>query len=167
MLTGRQLLLPSLDLLLPRECIGLEHGVNKRRKLSSALIDIVNPAFVAFDLCCCIIAVGFGLGSDRQLSNLLPGLVALDLLSCTLDVQNEGMARRGDVEECVISVTCAPAVEAVEANIEAGGVVLGASLAEVALRSFREAHTIESKHWVQSSRYTDCVGPGTRSSAKR
>jgi hypothetical protein len=77
------------------------------------------------------------------------------------------MIRGRNVEERVVSVTCAPAVEAVEANIEAGGVILGASLAEAASQSSREAHTIESKHWVQSSRYTDCVGPGRRSSAIR
>jgi hypothetical protein len=77
------------------------------------------------------------------------------------------MVRGRHMKESVVSVTCAPAVEAIEANIEAGGVILGASLAEAALQSSREAHTIESKHWVQSSRYTACAGPGRRSSALR
>jgi hypothetical protein len=32
------------------------------------------------------------------------------------------------------------------------------------VRLLIEALTIESKHWVQSSLYTDCVDPGARSS---
>jgi hypothetical protein len=71
-----------------------------------------------------------------------------------------------DVEEGVVSITGAAAVEAVEANIEAGGVVLGLLLVAKAPESSREGLTIESKHCVQSSRYTDCVGPGGRSSRR-
>jgi hypothetical protein len=69
-----------------------------------------------------------------------------------------------DVEERVVSITGAATVEAVEANIEAGGVILNQLLVAEAPGSFREGLTIESKHCVQSSRYTDCVGPGGRSS---
>jgi hypothetical protein len=67
----------------------------------------------------------------------------------------------------VVSVACASAVEAIEANIEASWVVLSSWLTIGALRVSRKAPTIESKHWVQSSRYTDCVGPGGRSSVMR
>jgi hypothetical protein len=76
------------------------------------------------------------------------------------------MACGRDVEERVVSITGAAAIEAVEANIEAGGVVLGLLLIAKAPGSSREGLTIESKHCVQSSRYTDCVGPGGRSSNK-
>jgi hypothetical protein len=67
----------------------------------------------------------------------------------------------------VVSIAGAAAVEAVEANIEAVGVVLSFLSVAKALQSYGTGLTIESKHCVQSSRYTDCVGPGGRSSIKR
>jgi hypothetical protein len=165
-LTSSKLLLPSLDLLLSRECVCLEHRINKFCKLPTSCINVIDSAFVALDLCCCVVAVGFRLGRNGKLGHLLWRFIALDLLSRTLDVEHKRMVCGRDVEERVVSITGAAAVEAVEANIEAGGVVLGLLLVAEAPESSREGLTIESKHCVQSSRYTDCVGPGGRSSRR-
>jgi hypothetical protein len=65
------------------------------------------------------------------------------------------------MKDRVAAISSASAVEAVEADIEAGRIILD--------RQPRGEHsisllTIESKHCVQSSRYTDWFGPGGRSS---
>jgi hypothetical protein len=70
------------------------------------------------------------------------------------------------MEERVVSIAGAAAVKAIEANIEAIRVVLSFLLVAGALQSSETSLTIESKHCVQSSRYTDCVGPGGRSSTE-
>lgn len=64
----------------------------------------------------------------------------------------------------MVAVTGTSAIEAVEANIEAGRVVLSVSSAGRAPQTSEWQLTIESKHCVQSSLYTDCVDPGARSS---
>jgi len=66
----------------------------------------------------------------------------------------------------VASLARATAIEAVEADLQAGRVVLCcvSGVAEARVPGYGEIHTMESKHWVQSSRYTDCDGPGGRSS---
>jgi hypothetical protein len=64
----------------------------------------------------------------------------------------------------VVAVTGTSAIEAVEANIEAGRVVLSAPSAVGATQISEWELTMESKHCVQSSLYTDCVDPGARSS---
>lgn len=60
------------------------------------------------------------------------------------------MALAGLVEHVVVAGAGAGAVEALEADVEAIGVVLG-ELAEVSGVGLG-SRTMESKHWVQSSR---------------
>ena len=59
------------------------------------------------------------------------------------------------------AVGSASAVEAVEADIEAGGIVLDGQPSD---EQKGRIPTIESKHCVQSSRYTDWFGLGAWSS---
>jgi hypothetical protein len=51
-------------------------------------------------------------------------LVAANMLARALYVQNERMICGGDMEDRVAPIACAATVEAVEANIEASGIVL-------------------------------------------
>ena len=63
------------------------------------------------------------------------------------------------VQLCVVPVADAPAVEALEADIEAGGVILNSQPAHGdSLTGL--IRTMESKHWVQSSRYTESATVG-------
>ena len=64
----------------------------------------------------------------------------------------------------MVPVTGTSAIEAVETNIEAGRVVLSVSSVGGARQTSEWQLTMESKHCVQSSLYTDCVDPGARSS---
>ena len=75
------------------------------------------------------------------------------------------MISEGVVKPPMLPISSTAAVEAVEANVEAGGVVLIGKLTWCG-RAYQPALTIESKHWVQSSRYTAWFGPGGRSSVK-
>ena len=63
------------------------------------------------------------------------------------------------VQLCVVPVAGATAVEALEANIETGGVILDCQpgRGDTLTGSIR---TMESKHWVQSSRYTESATVG-------
>ena len=63
-------------------------------------------------------------------------LVAFDLLTRALNVQDKRVVRRGDVEDGVIAVTGAAAIEAEEANIETCRVILSA-------QSVEEGHQIQ------------------------
>lgn len=65
------------------------------------------------------------LGCDGQFCDLLGWLVSIDRLSCSLDVQGEGVGSQGGVEGGVLAIGGATAVEALQADIESLGVVLG------------------------------------------
>ena len=80
MLARRKLLLPCLNFLLPRERVCLHNSVNHSRELSSRLINIINVAFIAPNRGLVIIAVGFGLGSNSNLGDLLWRLITYDNL---------------------------------------------------------------------------------------
>ena len=99
MLASCHFLLPSLDLLLPSKGVGLENSINNFRQLARLLIHIVDATFVALDLRSGIVAVGFRLGRNGELGDLVRRLVAFDLLARALDVQDKGMIRGGDVED--------------------------------------------------------------------
>jgi hypothetical protein len=71
----------------------------------------------------------------------------------------------GVVKAAMLPISSTATVEAVEANIEPGGVVLIGKSTWCG-GAYKPALTIESKHWVQSSRYTAWFGPGGRSSVK-
>jgi hypothetical protein len=53
----------------------------------------------------------------------LRGLIARDPLACALDVQDEWVVRRRNMEESMVSITRTSTVETVEAHIKAGGVI--------------------------------------------
>jgi hypothetical protein len=119
-----QLLFPGFDFLLSCKRICLEHRIDNLRKLSGALVDVIDSTLVAFDLGCRVVAIRFRLGCDGKLGHLLGRFIAFDLLSRALDVQDEGVVRGGYVQEGVVSVAGTTAVEAIEANIETGRVIL-------------------------------------------
>lgn len=130
MFARRQLLLPGLNLLLPCEGVCLENSVNNFWEASRSLVHIIDSTFVALDLGCGVVAISLGLSCDGELGDLLGWLVAFDLLARASDVQDQRMVRRGNVEERVVTIAGAAAVEAEEADIETGGVVLGSLSAE-------------------------------------
>jgi len=123
MLTNSELLLPSLDFLLPCKCVCLQHSVNHLRKLSRTLINIVYATLIAFDLGGGIVTVSFRLGRYCEFRHLRWRFLTYDLLACALDIQDERVAGGLDVEQGVVSLAGTTAVEAKEADIEAGGIV--------------------------------------------
>jgi hypothetical protein len=161
-LAGSHLLLPGLNLFLPGEGVSLENGIHKAWKLSRALIDLVDATLIALDCGCGVVAVGLGLGGNGELRHLGRRLFTGDMLASALDIEYKRVARSCYVEERMSSVCGAATVEAVEAYIKASRIVL------VDVRSnslsMSSVLTMESKHCVQSSRYTDWFGPGARSS---
>jgi hypothetical protein len=145
-LAGSQLLLPGLDLFLSRKRIRLEHRIDNHGKLASVLVDVIDSALIAFNLGCGVVAVRFRLSCDGKLGHLLRWFIAFGLLSRALDVQDEGMVRRGYVQERVVPVAGTTTIEAVEANIETGRVILSLLSVEKRRGALGEALTIESKH---------------------
>lgn len=81
-------------------------------------------AFNAFDSQCRVVSVFFCLGGDGKLCDLSRRLVAIDRLSGAADVEGKRVAPDGVVKQGVLSFGSAAAVEALEADIEASGVVL-------------------------------------------
>ena len=92
-LAGGHFLLPGLDLLLSGEGVSLEDSIHKAWKLSRVLVHLVNAAFVALDCGCGVVAVGLGLGSNRELRHLGWRLFAGDMLASALDIKNKRVAR--------------------------------------------------------------------------
>jgi hypothetical protein len=126
MLAGCELLFPGLDLFLSRKCIGLEHALHHLRQLSRARVDDIDSvAYVALDLGGGVVFVRFRLCSYSKLGDFLGRLISGDLLSRTLYVDNQRMAGRLDMEQRVVSGSCAATVEADEANVQASGLVDG------------------------------------------
>lgn len=123
-LASCHLLLPSLDFLLPGKCVRFENGIDKPRKLARALVHLVDATFIALDGCGGIVTIGLGFSGDGELRDLRWWFVTCDLLACTLDIQNERVVRRRDMEYRVASISRATSVEAVQAHIEASGVIL-------------------------------------------
>ena len=93
MFTSGEFLLPGLDLLLPRKGVGLENRIHHLREFSRFFVNIVHAALVAFDLGDGVIAVGFGFSRDGKLGHFLRRLVAFDLLTRALDVEDKGVIR--------------------------------------------------------------------------
>lgn len=118
-----QLLLPSLDLLLARECVCLHNAINNRRKLFTSLVKF-GIAFETLDSKSCFVAVFVGFSSDGKLGHLQRGLVSDDSLSCSTDVEGDRMALEDIVKLVVQSVARTTAVEALKADIEASWIVL-------------------------------------------
>lgn len=81
-------------------------------------------AFGAFDTQCRVVSVLLRLGGDGKLRDLSRRLIAVDRLSGAADVEGKRMAPDGVVKQRVLSFGSAATVEALEADIEASGVVL-------------------------------------------
>jgi hypothetical protein len=78
------------------------------------------------------------------------------------------MATRRDVKAGMVALASTTAVETIEADIESRGIIL-TRVGQIKLDvryggALLGRPTIESKHCVQSSRYTAWLGPGGRSS---
>ena len=83
----------------------------------SLLLDALHSTLEALDLCCCLIAILLGLGSNSKLGELLRRLVAVLTLAGAFDVHSERVLRLLCVLAAMDSLTCTSTVEAVKANI--------------------------------------------------
>jgi hypothetical protein len=126
-LAAGQLLFPSLDLLLSGKGVGLENAVNHGGELRACSVEL-GIAFKALDGQGSVISVLLGLSSDGQLGHFGRWLISFDDFSSSADVEGERVAFQGSVEPVVHAVASAAAVEALEADIETGGVILLQSL---------------------------------------
>jgi len=124
MLTGSKLLLPSLDLLLTREGISLQDSLNDISELSCSLVNVVHATLVAFDMGCCIVAVSFGFGGNGELRHLLWRFITLNFLASPSDVQHKRVLVVLGVEGCMVALASASSVEAIEANVKSGRIIL-------------------------------------------
>lgn len=85
----------------------------------------------------------------------------LNLLGRSFDIQRQRVAEALGMKLGMISVSSTATIEAMKTDVKAGGIILNAGGVIIMCRSLNYAgRTIESKHWVQSSRYTDWRGPG-------
>jgi len=117
------LLLPSLDLFLPRKRICLHHCLNDLCQLSSRSFHIFNVAFIALHSCRCLVTVLFCFGGYGKLGDLLWWFITADVLSLAFDVEYERMLCLLVVKLRVIAFAGTAAVEAVEADIQARWVI--------------------------------------------
>lgn len=122
-LAGRELLFPGLDFFLAGECVGLEDPVDDGSQLGVGLVEL-GRAFEALDGGMVVVAIGFGLGGDGQFGHLLGRLVLDDMFPCAADVESQRVASCDVVELGVSSEAGAAAVEALEADVKSGEVVL-------------------------------------------
>jgi hypothetical protein len=122
-LAARQLLFPSLNLLLTRECVGLKNAVDHGCKLRVCSVEL-SVAIEAFDCQRCIISILFCLGSDSQFRHLGGGFISFDNLSRSTDVESKRMLRQRIVKSVMVSVASATSVEALEANVKTIRIVL-------------------------------------------
>jgi len=88
-------------------------------------VNIVYATLIALDLSGSVVAVSFRLRSYCEFRNFWWRLVTLDLFACALDIQDERVTGGLDVEQGVVSLAGAAAVEAKEADVKAGGIVYG------------------------------------------
>tara|TARA_R110002060_G_scaffold76711_1_gene87363 strand:- start:8 stop:496 length:489 start_codon:yes stop_codon:yes gene_type:complete len=124
MLARSHFQLPCLDLLVPRECVRLQDSCDNTRKLAFRLIHIVDIASVALDSGFKVVLISLGFGSDRQLGHLLWGFISDDDLASSLDVEDQGVGSEDVVEGSMLSVSGTASIEAVQADIKAGRVIL-------------------------------------------
>ena len=101
--------------------------------------------------------VGFGLGGDGKLGNLLRGLVTLDSLTRAFDIEDERVISRRCMESGVTAIARAAAVEAEEAYVETTRVVLDSSQLQVLGRLLKLSRIL-----LQSNRSTACSLRGIR-----
>ena len=119
----------------------------------------VSAAIASFEI--------FGGGSSRcegRYVNDRPRLARLpylDFLGCSSDVERQGVARTLVMEKSMVPIPGTPTIETMETNIQTGIAILE----KIQVRPMEQTEctgerTTESKHWVQSSRYTAWEGPG-------
>lgn len=124
MLAGGQLLLPGLDLLLARECVGGQDAVDDRSDLGVGGVD-VGVTLETLDVDGLVVFVLVLLGGDGELCDLWWGLISGDQLALSADVQDEWVRSQGCVESGMLAGTDAAAVKTLQADIEAVFVVDG------------------------------------------
>ncbi|KAI6767810.1 hypothetical protein HG530_005819 [Fusarium avenaceum] len=122
-LAARQLLFPSLNLLLTRECVGLENTIDHGCKLRVCSVEL-SITIEALDCQRCIISILFRLCSNSQFGHLGGGFVSFDNLSRSTDVESEGVLRQRIVKSVMVSIASATSVEALEANVKTIRIVL-------------------------------------------
>jgi hypothetical protein len=77
----------------------------------------------------------------------------LNLLWGSFDVQRQRVAEALRMKPGMISVSSTATIEAMKADVKAGSIILKAGRVIMMCRRLNDAvRTIESKHWVQSSR---------------
>lgn len=81
-------------------------------------------AFDAFDSQRRVVSVFFRFSGDGKLRDLSRRLIAIDRLSGAADVESKRVAPDGVVKQRVLSFGSAATVEALQADVEASGVVL-------------------------------------------
>jgi hypothetical protein len=123
MLTARQLLLPGLDLLFSGEGIGLQDTINYRRELRIRLVqlDVTIEAPYGDSR---VETVGFRFSGDGKFGHFERRLIANHHLARSADVQDQRMVPQSRMNLGVVAVAGAAAVEALQAYIEAIGIVL-------------------------------------------